>query len=151
MADDGLKSISFIKYLRKFSGRTAEYSEWKYHTRRTIGLYKPDICKLLSGTCSKPTEEYGYHERDSSASHDDHDRGHDDNEYEDGQDVQDENPAEEQLRQDIQDAKAKAETAAEDYEEAKKSLEEATRQRGGTTVDQQGKRRHRTKPYNTRI
>eukprot|EP00752_Nemacystus_decipiens_P003379 g3126.t1 len=58
--DDGVKSISIIKYLRKFGGREADYADWRYTTLRTIGLHKPDIANLLSGTWSKPKREHDF-------------------------------------------------------------------------------------------
>eukprot|EP00903_Cladosiphon_okamuranus_P010130 g9593.t1 len=58
--DDGMKSISIIKYLRKFGGLEAEYADWRYNTLRTIGLHKPDIANILSGTWSKPKREYDF-------------------------------------------------------------------------------------------
>ena len=125
MAKDGTKDI--IKYLKKFGGRTAEYSEWKYHTRRTIGLYKPDICKLLSGTWSKPDTQF-----DTTPDEHDHGEGiHDDDEEEHENINEDENqkdpdtgdaPEVEQIRKDIADAEDKAKTAALDVEEAKDVL-----------------------------
>ena len=64
---DDTKSVSIIKYLCKFGGKEAEYADWRYTTLRTIGLHKPDIANLLSGTWVKPMKEYDldYHrERD---------------------------------------------------------------------------------------
>ena len=64
---DDTKSVSIIKYLCKFGGKEAEYADWRYTTLRTIGLHKPDIANLLSGTWVKPVKEYDldYHrERD---------------------------------------------------------------------------------------
>lgn len=50
MAEEGGKSFQLIRCLKKFDGKAAHYPEWKYNTRRTIGLYKPMINKLLGGT-----------------------------------------------------------------------------------------------------
>ena len=58
--DDGMKSISLILSLRKFGEREPEYADCRYTTLRTIGLHKPDIANLLSGTWSKPKREYDF-------------------------------------------------------------------------------------------
>lgn len=57
MSEDGGKSFNLLKCLTKFSGRNDEYAEWKYTTRRTLGLYKPDINRILSGWKPEPKYE----------------------------------------------------------------------------------------------
>lgn len=73
--DDGAKSVSIIKILRKFGGREAEYADWHYTTLSTIGLHKPDTGNLLSGTWAKPEPQFGY-DYDSGRGHDINIGGH---------------------------------------------------------------------------
>lgn len=49
MAEEGGNSHQLIKCLKKFDGQASAYPEWKYNTRRVIGLYKPTISKILAG------------------------------------------------------------------------------------------------------
>ena len=142
MAEDGAKSFQLLKCLKKFDGQVSTYPEWKYNTRRTIGLYKPDISRLLSGSWN-PEPQYEYYEEEASAYRDEHDHGNDeagaeagkergnyddDGDKSDGDDEEPDGDSEvAQLRKDLTKAKNKARFAAEDFDNAKKTLKDKSK------------------------
>ena len=118
MAEEGAKSFQLIKCLKKFDGKASAYPEWKYNTRRTIGLYKPNISRLLTGTWN-PTPEY-------EEQYNDHESG-DDSSSKRANDDDEQETSTDSLRKELEKAEKNAKEANEDHEEAKKTLAAKTK------------------------
>jgi len=80
--------FQLLRSLHKFNGRDNEYSEWKYTTRRTLALYRPDINKLLGDSWRpRPIYEDGDQEDGDQDGRDQENEDGEDDEDRDGQDA----------------------------------------------------------------
>ena len=119
MADDNGKDIlGLLKCLKKFDGRVSKYPDWAEHTRSIVGMYRPNIERVIEGSWKpQPTYQEVYDA--------DLDDVNEQDEQEQGEEEQDEHDAHDEANaaklEELEQAKTDAESADQELETPSKA------------------------------
>ena len=122
MADDNGKDIlGLLKCLKKFDGRVSKYPDWAEHTRSIVGMYRPNIERVIEGNWDpQPTYQEVYDaDLDDVNEQDEQEQ----EEEQDEHDAQDEAIA--AKLEELEQAKTDAESADQELETASKAKADA--------------------------